>query len=127
MRFMQLVVGFFFGAASMGAVELLLIALIVGMSDGRYEPSGIGWFIIPIVGGLSGARAGMEGVAEPPFSYWVIGSFAWLAAVLLYLWFMVTERTGEMLLTLALVAYVPMLLSVIGLVVHLRLRHQPAR
>jgi hypothetical protein len=69
MRFMQLVVGFFFGAASMGAMELLLIALVLGRSGGRYQPSGIGWLIIPIVGGLSGTRVGVEEVAAPPFSY----------------------------------------------------------
>jgi hypothetical protein len=125
-RLVQFVVGFVLGAATAGAAELLIIFLIMAMFQGRYEPTGIGWFIAPAVFGLGFGRAAAEETARWPVNVWFLASFLWLAAVGLYYWYAPHDRSGETLLTFAAIAYLPALLSFIGLLVYLRLRRRSA-
>jgi hypothetical protein len=126
MRLVQFAVGFVLGAATAGAVELFIIFLILATSQGRYEPTGIGWFIAPAVFGFGFGRVAAEETAKWPLNVWFLASFLWLAAVGLYYWYAPHARSGETLLTFAAVAYLPALLSFIGLLVYLRLRRRSA-
>jgi hypothetical protein len=126
MPLVQFVVGFVLGAATAGAVELLIIFLILAMFEGRYEPTGIGWFIAPAVLGFAFARAAAQDTAKWPLNIWYLVSFLWFVAVGLYYWYAPHDRSGETLLTFAAAGYVPVLLSLIGLLVYLRLRRRSA-
>ena len=115
MALVQFVVGAILGAATMGGIEILLFQAIYG---NEYRPSGIGWFVAPAAFALAFGRGFASGNFGWPFNVWAAASFLWFAAVGLYYWYAPHDRSGETLLTIAAAGYLPVVLSLIGLVLY---------
>jgi hypothetical protein len=120
MRLIQGIVGFVIGAGFVVALELLGIYLVSMMSNGRMAPTGIGWFIAPILIGFGFARACAENRQSRLFEMWFLGAFVWLAAIALYYWYGAYDRSGQAMLSMAAAGYIPVLVSFICLLVYRR-------
>jgi hypothetical protein len=115
MALVRFVVGAILGAATMGGLEILMFQAIYGDD---YRPSGIGWFVAPAVVALAFGRGFASENFRRPFNVWALASFLWFAAVGLYYWYVPHDRSGETLLTIAAAGYLPVVLSLIGLLIY---------
>jgi hypothetical protein len=115
MALVQFVVGVVLGAATVGGFEILMFQAIYG---NEYRPSGIGWFVAPAVVALAFGRGFASENFRWPFNVWALVSFLWFAAVGLYYWYAPHDRSGETLLTIAAAGYLPVVLSLTGLLLY---------
>jgi hypothetical protein len=120
MRVIQGLVGFVIGAGFVAALELIGIYLISMVSSGRLAPSGIGWFIAPLLAGFTFARACAANRYSKSLEIWFVCAFVWLTAAALYYRYGANEKSAQTALALAAVAYVPVLLSFIGVLLYRR-------
>jgi hypothetical protein len=120
MRVIQGLVGFVIGAGFVAALELIGIYLISMASSGRLAPSGIGWFIAPLLAGFTFARACAANRYSKSLEIWFVCAFVWLTAAALYYRYGANEKSAQTALALAAIAYVPVLLSFIGVLFYRR-------
>ena len=124
MRVIQAIVGFVLGAGFVGLIELIGIYVVAMVSSGRFAPTGIGWLIAPVLGGLAFARASAGKDLARPLQIWFAAAFVWIALVALYYWYGSHGQSASALLTIAAVGYVPVLLSFAGFAVYRRYSHR---
>ncbi len=118
MRIIQTLVGFVIGAGFVAGLELFAIYLIAMLSGGKLEPTGIGWFIAPVVMGFAFGRACGESRQSRLFEAWFLGAFVWLLAAGLYYRYGSFDGSAKTALAVAAVAYVPVLLTFAGLLIY---------
>src|ERR1700689_2167509 len=95
MRVIQGIVGFVIGAGFIALLELGGIYLVAMLSSGRMAPTGIGWFIAPVLVGFGFGRAFADGRQSRLFELWFLGAFLWLAAAALYYRYGVHDRSAQ--------------------------------
>jgi hypothetical protein len=123
MALVQFAVGAILGAATMGGFEILMFQAIYGSG---YRPTGIGWFIAPAALALFFGRLFASGNFGWAFNVWALASFLWFGAVGLYYWYVPHDRSGGTLLTIAVAGYLPVVLSLAGLLVYRSVSHRPS-